>query len=101
MQYPIIAALLVVLLCLYQAYRRGLKGLTLRFESKIDGLQREIAKIENSVRKMSDKTEAVSTEIVALQHGLTSVSNRLAGLREQQIETEAMPQHETESAHLE
>ena len=101
MQYPIIAALFVVLLCLYQAYRRGLKGLTLRFESKIDGLQREIVKIENSVRKMSDKTEAVSKEITGLQHGLTSVSNQLVGLREQRTETEAMPQHETESAHLE
>jgi len=85
-QYPIIAALLVVLLVLYQTYSLGQRKLRDALETRVNGLRREMAGVANDVRRMSEKTDAVGKEIVTLKHGLTSVSNQVVGIRVQETE---------------
>jgi uncharacterized coiled-coil DUF342 family protein len=101
MQYPILAALFVLLLVLYGAYRSGQKKLTGDFQGKIDRLQRETKQIQNDLRKTSERTDAVSKEFVGLQHGLTSVSNQIVVIREQQRESQPVAREEIRDAHME
>jgi uncharacterized coiled-coil DUF342 family protein len=101
MQYPILAALFVLLLVLYGAYRSGQKKLAGDFQGKIDRLQRETKQIQNDLRKTSERTDAVSKEFVGLQHGLTSVSNQIVVMREQQRESQPVARDENRDAHME
>ena len=101
MQYPILAALFVLLLVLYGAYRSGQKKLTRDFQGKIDRLQRDMKQIQNALRKTSERTDAVSKEFVGLQHGLASVSNQIVVMKEQQRKSQPVPYVETRDAHME
>ncbi|MFH1219373.1 MAG: hypothetical protein V1694_02855 [Candidatus Eisenbacteria bacterium] len=101
MQYPILAGLFVLLLVLYLEHHKGQRKIAGDFQGKIDRLQREIKQIENDLRKTSERTDTVSKEFVGLQHGLTSVSNQLVGMREQQRESQPIALEETRDAHLE
>jgi type II secretory pathway component PulJ len=85
-QYPIIAALLVVLLVLYQGYRRKQKRLRDELETRMNGLKREMAVIEADIRRMSEKTDAVGKEMTSLKHGLTSVTDQVVVMRTEQTE---------------
>jgi uncharacterized membrane-anchored protein YhcB (DUF1043 family) len=100
MQYPILAGLCVLLLVLYIEHRAGQKRLA-GAQGKIDRLQREIKQVEADLRKTYEMTDAISKEFVGLQHGLTSVSNQLIGMREQQRETQPVALEEARDTHLE
>lgn len=100
-QYPIIAALLVILLVLYQTYSLKQKRLKDVVETKMNGLQREIAGVEADVRRMSDRADAVGKELTSLRHGLTSVTNQVVVMRTEQAEQHPVQCRDTEIADLE
>jgi septal ring factor EnvC (AmiA/AmiB activator) len=79
--YPILAALLVVLLVLYRLYSAKQEKLEGTLETRMSRLRREMAAIEGDMRRMAQKTDAVSKELVSLRHGLTSVCNQVVGIR--------------------
>jgi len=81
--YPVIVALLVVLLVLYRIYNSKQQELKGSLETRMERLKREMAGIESDMRKMSQKTDAVGKELTSLKHGFTSVSNQLVGMRSQ------------------
>jgi septal ring factor EnvC (AmiA/AmiB activator) len=93
-QYPIIAALLVVLLVLYQTHILRQKRLKDELETRIGGLRREMASVANDVRRMADKTDAVGKEVVTLKHGLNSVTNQVVGIRTRQAESRPLETQE-------
>lgn len=95
-QYPIIAALLVVLLVLYQAYSLKQKRLKDALETKMSGLKREMAGVEADMRKMSERTDAVGKELTSLRHGLTSVTNQVVVMRTEQTEQHPVQCRDTE-----
>ena len=81
--YPVIVALLVVLLVLYRIYNSKQQELKGSLETRMERLKREMAGIESDMGKMNQKTDAVGKELTSLKHGLTSVSNQIVGMRSQ------------------
>lgn len=100
-QYPIIAALLVVLLVLYQTYSTKQKRLKDALETKMNTLRREMAGVEADIRKVSQQNDAVGKELTSLRHGLTSVTNQVVVMRTEQSEQHPVQCRDSEIDDLE